>query len=461
VLAQLRDEGRDPVVVDAGNLLWASPTIPAAERPQAELKAALIAEALALGGVDAMAPGAGDLAFGVPQLRAWGTAHALPWVAANLMCDGAAPFPPWREVTREGRTWRLVGVVGRTAKAEGCTVGDAAPAVRAALDGVDADTVVVVLSNQPVADARTLAGSTPGVRLVVSGQDRQERDPPEALADGGLLLSAGSRGKHLGRLDITWQPGATGYRDDAGTRGLRENVTRYEARVKELRAQEAGAIEPARTRHARQAEFYGRELDKARDALARAEADGGARHRATHRLIELSEQVPDHPATAALVQATKARIAALSATQAADARTAGAFVLADSPYLGSAGCVGCHTGPATQWQATPHAHALRPLAAVDRATDDACWSCHVTGAGQPGGPTRATEVVVAGAPGSALAHVGCEACHGPGRAHAADPKRVRPVRVPAVETCTGCHDGVRDEGRFDPATYLSKVAHGD
>ena len=460
MLERLRDEGRDPVVVDAGNLLWPSPTIPAAERAQAEVKGALLAEAVALGGIDAMAPGAGDLAFGIARLRAWGDAHALPYVAANLVCDGSAPFPAWREVERGGRTWRLVGVVGPTARAEGCAVGEAAPAVRAALAGVDEETVVVVLSNQPVADVRTLAGEVPGARLFVSGQDRQERDPPEALGDGGLLLSAGSRGKHLGRLDVTWVPDARGYRDDAGTRGLRENVARYEARVKELRAQEAGAIEPARTRHARQAEFYGRELEKASAALARAEADGGARHRTTHRLVELSEQVPDHPATAAKVAEAKARIASLATAQAAEARAGGAFVLAESPYLGSAGCVGCHPGPAAQWQGTPHAHALRALAAVNRATDDTCWSCHVTGAGTPGGPTRATDVVVAGASGAALAHVGCESCHGPGRAHAQGPTTVHAVRVPPAETCTGCHDGVREEGRFDLGTYLPKVVHG-
>ena len=69
-------------------------------------------------------------------------------------------------------------------------------------------------------------------------------------------------------------------------------------------------------------------------------------------------------------------------------------------------------------------------------------------------------MVGAGAPASGLAHVGCEACHGPGRAHAAAPTQVHPTRSPALETCTSCHDGVRDEGRFDPAAYLARVGHG-
>jgi predicted CXXCH cytochrome family protein len=170
--------------------------------------------------------------------------------------------------------------------------------------------------------------------------------------------------------------------------------------------------------------------------------------------VPLDDTTVDHPRTLAAVQAAKAKIAALATAASASARAGGAFDLAASPWAGSATCLGCHVDAATQWSTTAHAHALQSLRASNRAMDDACWSCHVTGAGKPGGPTRPGDVP------QALEHVGCESCHGPGRAHAASPATVHMVRQPAVEVCTGCHDGVRDEGRFDARSYLAKVAHG-
>ncbi len=33
------------------------------------------------------------------------------------------------------------------------------------------------------------------------------------------------------------------------------------------------------------------------------------------------------------------------------------------------------------------------------------------------------------------------------------------MTLPSLETCTGCHDGVRDEGEFVYEDYLPRVAH--
>ena len=42
---------------------------------------------------------------------------------------------------------------------------------------------------------------------------------------------------------------------------------------------------------------------------------------------------------------------------------------------------------------------------------------------------------------------------------AADPGGVDMVSSPSESTCITCHDGVKDEGRFDLSTYLPKVQH--
>ena len=55
--------------------------------------------------------------------------------------------------------------------------------------------------------------------------------------------------------------------------------------------------------------------------------------------------------------------------------------------------------------------------------------------------------------------VSCEACHGPGREHVAAPSAHNVVKVPEEALCTDCHDGVRDEGRYEHAAYLERVRH--
>ena len=89
-----------------------------------------------------------------------------------------------------------------------------------------------------------------------------------------------------------------------------------------------------------------------------------------------------------------------------------------------------------------------------RQLDDACYSCHVTGAGHADGPATARA-----AEGAKLVNVGCESCHGPGKAHVAAPSEVKLRRDPGVDVCIACHDGKQDEGRFDYPTYRPKVVH--
>jgi hypothetical protein len=119
------------------------------------------------------------------------------------------------------------------------------------------------------------------------------------------------------------------------------------------------------------------------------------------------------------------------------------------PYIGSEACRGCHIKQGTDWAASAHASALATLDKKSSSTGTACMQCHVTGQGAAGGFTSRE-----GTP--ALANVGCEACHGPGRDHAA---RVDlPYGKVTVATCTGCHDKANSP-KFDVYTYLPRVNH--
>jgi len=70
-----------------------------------------------------------------------------------------------------------------------------------------------------------------------------------------------------------------------------------------------------------------------------------------------------------------------------------------------------------------------------------CGSCHVTGL-----ETTNWTFTEFG--------VGCESCHGPGQAHAADPKQVKPFNQVDDQVCGACHSqGVSPDGHPFPATY--------
>lgn len=450
----MRAEGGPTFVADAGNLLWKSPTIPSAERGQAVVKADLIAAAVRLGGIDAVAPGAGDLALGLGAVRA----YDLPWVAANLRCDEGAPFPASRAVTRAGTDGkalrvRFVGVVGPTARVEGCVVVDPVESLRSVVASAGGE-VVVVLSNQSGDADRDLAAAVPGIDLVVNGQDRRQGGAPDALPGGAVGFAFGSRAKHLGRVDLTLAEHATDatpWRDDAAFARLQDNRDRTSLRLSDLRRRLEATSDPeARGRLEGQITFQTSELERADAAVVVAKGQGTTANRAQVQLLELSADVPDHPATALLVAAAKARLATVEAPSAG---VGAAFQLGTSPWVGSAACAGCHAAATAQWATTPHARAWASLVTVGRASDRDCWSCHATGANLPGGPSDPSQV-------HGLENVGCESCHGPGRAHAASPATVHLTETPDIATCTRCHDGVRDEGRFDAGAYLVRVQHG-
>lgn len=99
-------------------------------------------------------------------------------------------------------------------------------------------------------------------------------------------------------------------------------------------------------------------------------------------------------------------------------------------FQGPQVCGSCHVTEVRSWAMTHHAAAYLTLYTRERAEDEACVGCHVTGMGTPGG-------FVTGDHGSPLRDVGCEACHGAGGPH--NPNSDAP-KVDAKDSCVECHD---------------------
>ncbi len=151
-------------------------------------------------------------------------------------------------------------------------------------------------------------------------------------------------------------------------------------------------------------------------------------------------------------------------------------------FVGSEACGECHTKAQAAFEKTPHAHALDTLVKpaersdIARHFDPECLSCHVTGWDpQRHFPFKSGYLSLEGTP--ALAHTGCENCHGPGSAHVAaengetklSPTAVGKLRLEmrlpldkARDKCVECHDldnspAFQQEGAFE--RYWKDVEH--
>ena len=437
------------MVVDAGNWGWKNPDIAPHLLEQQRLKAELVAGAYALLGQDGLVVGAGDLALGLPWLEGLGQRHKLPLLNANLSCAGREPFAGSRVVERGGLRVGLVGLMSAGARVPaGCTVGSPVAALLEEVTALGTVDVLVLLAQVDGKEAIGLATAVPAVDLIVTADPGAQFDAPRAAPGEALILAPGSRGKRLGVAEIALLDGATGFASESSIQRIADELDRARTRLSSAEAELAKAEgEQARARKERQITYYRDKVPQLEAELAQATASRPAlSHRLTNKLIGLDAHIVDHPATAALLTAGKAGL------EAAVPKTVSGT--GQGPYVGTAACEGCHAAAAAQWRSTGHAHAWNSLERVGRQADQACFSCHATGAGLPGGAATPAEVT------PALVHVGCESCHGPGKAHVADPKGVEMVSKPGEAVCVTCHDGKQDEGRFDLPRYLPRVSHG-
>ncbi len=418
----------------------------AVRTPRAIAKARLIASEWIDAGLDAAAIGPSEWAVLGRDTVLELVREGYPATAANLVCEGGdRPLPAARVIRRGGRS---VGVIAVTSgEVEGCTVTEPVHAIRQATallepEKVDA-TVLLWPTRGEEAHRAALQGLDVDFVLDASGRFS---GPDLTRAGSSWLLGAGSMTKAVGLLQL--EPGERGYFPEgyvATLRAMRVDLERRLHKAEQALVTKGG-------------ELYRRQRDSLRRKLDRVVADlealeAGKAGKLRFQLTTLDGSVPDHPEVQARVEAAKRAWTHLSDASPSEILARPLEGPPDSPYAGARACAPCHPGPTSQWRSTAHARAYTALLRDRRHLDPSCYTCHVTGAVDDE-PTVDRPEAAGG-----LIHVQCEACHGPSRAHAKDPTRTRPPREPNPALCRRCHDGERDEGRFDPATYLPKVSH--
>lgn len=129
---------------------------------------------------------------------------------------------------------------------------------------------------------------------------------------------------------------------------------------------------------------------------------------------------------------------------------------ADNVYIGSEACKECHDKEYSTYityakKAKSFASIKKMEKKLTQAEYKACFECHTTGYGEPGGFVSEEKTPT-------LKNAGCEVCHGPGGLHAEseDPDLI--VRDVSMENCNTCHSNDRIEA-FDFKPLLFGGAH--
>ncbi len=189
--------------------------------------------------------------------------------------------------------------------------------------------------------------------------------------------------------------------------------------------------------------------------LVRLDAPAGkAPARWTGSVVAMSEQYADDPEQLANLKQFYAELAErdFAADQTGRAERSAADLAGAPRAAGTARCRECHVEDGDAWQKSRHAHAWQSLVEKAAHVDPECQRCHSTLYGFPGGFASLGR-------SGAMAGVGCESCHGPSQAHAANAKVRTVYFARAKDRCIACHDR-ENSPQFEYAAYWSRVDHG-
>lgn len=456
-------------MLEAGDALFPEDPLFPEEVAQRRAKAELIMAANKAMAVDFATVGDQDLKLGVEFLKSLVAEHQFPMHSANLLAaDGKTVFPSRAMKTIGGVK---VGLFGLTVAldSEGKPILEDNPNFRvadpfeaarrevAALQKEGAQ-VIVAVTHLGISEDTRLANEVPGIHFIFGGHSMSPLAEPSKAKDTWILQS-GSRGKHIGRLDLDLRgadavAAVATLTDVSSLDRVRGRIEHYNGEIAALKKRlETEPDADRKTMIQDQIDFYTEQLAiESKSLPANSETASSLRN----ELVELSREIPDEPKVAKLVEAALAKISEMPPPplEASSGRTEllATGDMAKGPYVGASVCQACHVPQFQQWLGTAHAKAYKTLEVEMHASDFDCVGCHTTGYRQTGGPKDPFTL-------GGMIHVQCESCHGPGRKHAEAPKTEKLRNTFDEAFCRTCHSVEQTGDRFVFSEYLPKVAH--
>lgn len=433
---KIAEEGTRPrLTLDAGNLLFKTPTLSAGQVDQEKMAARAIAKAYELMGYQAVGIGSYDLAAGPDFLAELAREGGFSWLSANLVDAATAKplFLPGRMIRVGGIKAFVLGLTGNVAlpPATGAKIlpwTEVLPPLLAKASR-EAD-LLILLSTLSPDDNQRLAETYPAIHLIVHSRAGDSTLPSEPLlVNKTLVVSTTSQGQKIGVMEVNWQ-GSKRWGDSS-----KEALAKQRAALDSLLWQ----LSKVHCEQADQQTTCQRLKDREQTLRQEIErlasgGDGGEGNEPSsyrQRLISMEDALPRQAEIVALIDGLDRDLNRLGQERAK------AITPVDSPYLGSESCGRCHAPLLAAWQQTKHATAYQTLVDKKQQFNTACLPCHVTGVGMDKADAALSLP-------DKRRGVGCESCHGPGRQHAEQPKDNPLPNLPTASVCHQCHTPPHD-----------------
>lgn len=453
------------LTLDAGNLLFRQATVSAS---QELISASEIMDIYREMAYDAVAVGPNDIAAGQKFLQD-AAERGFPWLSANIVDGNQKPvFKPAMVVERAGLAIGIIGLTGPTNIADrGIAVADWRKALAEQLTALEhsAD-LIVVLSNLLEQDNAELTSTYPQVHILVTANRHQGNIQPQ-IVKSTLVTQTHSQGKYLGMLDLDWHPGRDWGKDFAQENLLlHDRLGIFDRQLlraeRQKQAGRSGVASEERVRQLRkERQKLVEQIDSARRRMDQLGAEKDSLNSFQGTFFPMKKETPDDQEILKRVRRIKERINSHNQEPGIDrqSRNPGHFAEPDKPLTaltGSLRCGSCHTAQTEFWKTTRHDRAYQSLLQQKQNYNLDCLPCHVTHSAGTDEEGLAREKNLLDL--SPILHgVGCESCHGPGDAHAADPTQVSPKKEVAESVCLTCHTGEHSPG-FAYTVEIAKVS---
>jgi len=467
----VRNKKSAVLALDSGALLFKEEKLPPDQREQLMATAQGIVAAYSKMSFAAVGVARQDLAAGLPFLLAAQKKSSFPWLSANLLnrTDHKPWFKPHALVMAGGMRIAIIGLTAQGADSlftekDNAVIApweEVLPKEIAQLRG-RAD-LTVLLSNFPAAINRKIAETHPEIHLILQGGNSQGNIPPERV-NNTLITQVEAQGKSVGILEVQWNAQSKRW-EEPGSGNLltdkKNEIDRLDWQINRYRRQ--GDPEQVFKTQPEVLEAYNDLLARRRlleEEIAHLTTEQKAREASRQKLSSYSfhfeamrKELPDNQAVRAIVDATTNEVNRIgkAAAKARISESTTPQQTGSGAYVGSTACTSCHAPQFAKWRGTQHAMAYDTLEAKGQQFNVQCLPCHITGS-----------AVQTGQEMLALAHdlrqVGCESCHGPGRAHTLQPANAKADR-PTMDICLRCHRGEHDD-RFNFSEALSRLRCG-
>jgi 2',3'-cyclic-nucleotide 2'-phosphodiesterase (5'-nucleotidase family) len=208
-IKSVRSEAENVLLVDAGDSLLALQHIGDLDQGR------LLAEAYNQMGYNVVALGGMDFRMGLDVLREQIVTADFAVVSANTVDPqtGEAFDQAYSIVEQQGRRIALIGLTDARTTSDVTNgqvpVFEPVETLMHIVDEVREQVdVIVVLSHLGFVFDMNLHQAVSDIDLIVSGRDKEVYDPP-ITATGPVIVSAGSRGEYIGRVDLHFDTDAS------------------------------------------------------------------------------------------------------------------------------------------------------------------------------------------------------------------------------------------------------------